>query len=582
MKRTVFIFIVGLVLMACTDQLEQYPQDKISPQTYFRNENDLRLYTNSFYNILPGAVGIFSEKVDNIVSNTLADELTGQRTVPTSGGGWDWGTLRNINFYLENSVKCDDENVRARYDGVARFFRAYYYFNMVKRFGDVPWYDKVISDKDTEALQKKRDTRTLVIDNMIKDLDFAIEHLPADRTVDQVSKWTALALKSRICLYEGTFRKYHTELAVSGWESMLDLAIEASEQLMKGSGYALYNTGNPGKDYLNLFASIDPIETEVILARLYSDALQIYHYVNYYLTSPGQGRNGLEKRLVNSYLMLDGNRFTDIPGYEKMTFVDEVKNRDPRLSQTIRTPGYTRIGETTRLVPDFSLCMTGYQIIKYLTSPKYDQYDRSCNAMPLMRYAEILLNYAEAKAERGTITQEDLDKSINLIRSRAGMPGLNLVNANADPDSYIAKLYPAVCGENKGVILEIRRERRIELVMESFRWDDVMRWKEVSACFLEPFKGMYFPATGSYDLDDDGKFDICIYKDEKPNAGDIQYYKLGVDIILESGESGNVMVNPHIQKIWDEDKDYFYPIPIQERLLNPNLTQNPGWDDGID
>ena len=452
MKRTVFIFIVGLVLMACTDQLEQYPQDKISPQTYFRNENDLRLYTNSFYNILPGAVGIFSEKVDNIVSNTLADELTGQRTVPTSGGGWDWGTLRNINFYLENSVKCDDENVRARYDGVARFFRAYYYFNMVKRFGDVPWYDKVISDKDTEALQKKRDTRTLVIDNMIKDLDFAIEHLPADRTVDQVSKWTALALKSRICLYEGTFRKYHTELAVSGWESMLDLAIEASEQLMKGSGYALYNTGNPGKDYLNLFASIDPIETEVILARLYSDALQIYHYVIYYLTSPGQGRNGLEKRLVNSYLMLDGNRFTDIPGYEKMTFVDEVKNRDPRLSQTIRTPGYTRIGETTRLVPDFSLCMTGYQIIKYLTSPKYDQYDRSCNAMPLMRYAEILLNYAEAKAERGTITQEDLDKSINLIRSRAGMPGLNLVNANADPDSYIAKLYPAVCGENKGVI----------------------------------------------------------------------------------------------------------------------------------
>ena len=312
MKRTVFIFIVGLVLMACTDQLEQYPQDKISPQTYFRNENDLRLYTNSFYNILPGAVGIFSEKVDNIVSNTLADELTGQRTVPTSGGGWDWGTLRNINFYLENSVKCDDENVRARYDGVARFFRAYYYFNMVKRFGDVPWYDKVISDKDTEALQKKRDTRTLVIDNMIKDLDFAIEHLPADRTVDQVSKWTALALKSRICLYEGTFRKYHTELAVSGWESMLDLAIEASEQLMKGSGYALYNTGNPGKDYLNLFASIDPIETEVILARLYSDALQIYHYVNYYLTSPGQGRNGLEKRLVNSY------RWKSFYGYSRI------------------------------------------------------------------------------------------------------------------------------------------------------------------------------------------------------------------------------------------------------------------------
>ena len=281
--------------------------------------------------------------------------------------------------------------------------------------------------------------------------------------------------------------------------------------------------------------------------------------------------------------MKDGSRFTDIKGFDTMFFNDEVKNRDPRLSQTIRTPGYTRIGETEPLVQEFGSTVTGYQLIKFVTERDYDTYGKSINDMPIFRYAEILLNYAEAKAELGILEQNDLDKSIKLIRDRVAMPNINMNNANSNPDHYLEKQYPHVNGENKGVILEIRRERRIELVMESFRWDDMMRWKE-GATFVEQFKGMYFPGLGTFDLDGNGEIDICLYDGEKPeiDGKSIQYLKLNSDVTLENGNSGCIVVNPHISKKWDENKDYLYPIPIQERLLNPNLTQNKGWDDGID
>ena len=580
-KKLIYLGAICALFNSC--DLEKYPLDAVSPETFFNTENDLKLYTNSFYNALPDAEGIYNESVDNIIKMDLSDELRGTRIVPTSGGGWTWSELRNINFYLENSERCENESARKRYDALARFFRAYFYFDKVKRFGDVPWYATVIGDKDEELLLKPRTPRVEVMQNILSDIDFAIENLPSDKRINEVTKWTALALKSRICLYEGTFRKYHTEFNLPDYKSYLELSIEASEEIMSQSGYSIFSTGNPNSDYLNLFASHDAIQSEVILARDYDDPLQVYHNLNYYVMTASYGRPGLEKRLVNSYLMKDGSRFTDIKGFDTMFFNDEVKNRDPRLSQTIRTPGYTRIGETEPLVQEFGSTVTGYQLIKFVTERDYDTYGKSINDMPIFRYAEILLNYAEAKAELGILEQNDLDKSIKLIRDRVAMPNINMNNANSNPDHYLEKQYPHVNGENKGVILEIRRERRIELVMESFRWDDMMRGKE-GATFVEQFKGMYFPGLGTFDLDGNGEIDICLYDGEKPeiDGKSIQYLKLNSDVTLENGNSGCIVVNPHISKKWDENKDYLYPIPIQERLLNPNLTQNKGWDDGID
>ncbi|MFA5326343.1 MAG: RagB/SusD family nutrient uptake outer membrane protein [Prolixibacteraceae bacterium] len=578
-KYSIFGLLLGLVFLGSCD-LNNLPLDSISPNTFFNTENDLRLYTNSFYNMLPSAEGVYNEKIDNIVSSDLADELRGTRIVPTSGGGWSWSDLRNINYFLLNSGKCPDIKAVAKYNGVAKFFRAYFYFSMVERFGDVPWYSQPIEPNDEAMLTQARDPRVLVMDSVLADINYAISKLPAEKKVNEITKWTALALKARICLFEGTFRKYHTEFSLPNPDKFLDEAIAASDELMKTGPYKIYME-NPETAYLKLFSAMDANPDEIILARDFSDALQVYHNLNYYTMTASYGRPGLEKNLVNSYLMKDGTRFTDIPGYDKIEFYDETKNRDPRLSQTIRTPGYTRIGETTTLVQEFGATVTGYQLIKFVTERKWDTYGKSANDMPIFRYAEVLLNFAEAKAERGTLTQADLDRSVKLIRDRVAMPNINLAQANSNPDPYQAEMNTQVKGDNKGVILEIRRERRIELVMESFRWNDIMRWKEGSI-LTKQFKGMYFPGLGSFDLDQDGKIDVVIYEGTKPSTTNVQLLKLNGDITLENGnQGGNILINSNITKKFDENKDYLYPIPISERLLNPNLTQNPGWDDGL-
>jgi hypothetical protein len=578
MKKLIAIIALSIGLASC--DLNRLPMDAISPETFFNTENDLLLYTNSFYNMLPGAEDVYNEDVDNVVKNNLRDELQGTRIVPTSGGGWTWTNLRNINYFLANSGKCPDKNAVAKYNGIARFFRAYFYFNMVKRFGDVPWYSSTIEVEDEEMLTKARDPRTLVMDSVMADLDYATLALGATTTrqVNTITKWTVLALKSRIGLYEGTFRKYHTEFNLPDAEKFLDASIAASQELMTNSGYSIYKA-TPETAYLKLFSADNAIADEIILARDFSDELQVYHNLNYYTMTASYGKPGLEKKLVNSYLMKDGSRFTDIKGYETMQFFEETQNRDPRLSQTIRTPGYTRIGETTQLVPEFGATVTGYQLIKFVSEPKWDTFNKDITDMPIFRYAEVLLNYAEAKAEKGTLTQEDLEMSTKLTRERVGMPNINMVNANAKPDPYQAQMYTNLSGKNAGVILEIRRERRVELVMENFlRWDDIIRWKE-GQLLTKQFKGMYFPGPGNYDLDKNGKVDLVIYEGTKPTVPGAQLLKLGSEILLENGnKGGNIVVNGHITKKFDENKDYLYPIPKQERLLNTNLTQNPNWE----
>ncbi|MGL5276651.1 RagB/SusD family nutrient uptake outer membrane protein [Myroides sp.] len=571
-----FLAVLATTLTSCSeDFLDRTPLSEVTDENFFQKESDLILFSNSFYRMFP-STSIYNgdSSSDNIIQNTLSEEMRGARTVPTTGGGWSWTDLRNINYFLANYERVPDKNVTKHYGGLAKFFRAYFYFEKVKRFGDVPWYDYVIDPNDTASLEKPRDPRSVVVDNIMKDLDFAIENMKPTKSAYRISKWTALALKARVGLFEGTYMKYR---GLKGYEKYLTQAVEAADLLMKESGYKVYSTGKPEKDYLNLFASHSAIEQEVILAREYSTELNIKHNVNYYTITSSYGRPGMPKDLVNSYLMKDGSRFTDKPNYNKIQFAQETKDRDLRLSQTIRTPKYTRIGGNIELAPDLSASVTGYQLIKYVTEAQYDTNSASIVDLPLFRYAEVLLNYAEAKAELGTLTQEDLDKSINVIRARVAMPALVLSAANATPDQYLANQYRNVQNTNKGVILEIRRERRIELYMEDHRWEDIVRWKEGQK-LTQPIEGMYFPNTGSYDLDQNGTVDIHIYDGQKPNENQkgVYYVKLGRDLNL----STNSLVEPHPTfrtRVFKEEKDYLYPIPIQELQLNPNLKQNPGW-----
>lgn len=583
MKHTIInaLFLsAAIACISCEDMLDYQPKDRLSPDTYFKTETDCELWTNNYYTVFPSAEGIYSEPYDVIVRDVLADEISGVRKPMPTDGNWNWEKLREMNFFLSRASQVEDESVRLEYEGLTRFFRAYFYFEKVKRYGDVPWVDRPLGS-DEEELYKGRDSRESVMEKVMEDVDFAIANLPEVQNVYRVTRWTARALKSRIALFEGTFRKYH---GLDGYEEFLQACVNASEPFLTGP-YSIYTSGST--PYQDLFTSQNAIETEIILARAYTSAISgMTHDVNGHLTGATMGRPGMTRNVVNMYLMRDGSRYTDQENYAIKTFVEECKNRDLRMAQTLRTPGYKRIGGSKELAPDLSRSTTGYQLIKYLTEEKYDANKASTNDMPLFRLAEVLLNYAEAKAELGTLKQADLDNTIRPLRARAGLPDLDMEEANANPDPYLSSPetgYANVTGDNKGVILEIRRERTLETPMEGLRYWDIMRWKEGKR-FEKPIEGLYFPGTGEYDLDGNGSVDVCIYDTEKApgNSADVLYLKLGTDIVLSGGTSGNVLAHSTQQRTWNEERDYLYPIPTDDRVLTQGaISQNPGWNDGL-
>lgn len=593
-----------LALAACNDSLDLLPADRISENDYFRDESDFQLFTNPLYNdMLPKTQ--FALQSDLYVCQNLSDEMMGgtNRQVPVSGGGWTWTSLRRINTLLGRVGNCPDQSVVEKYTAVARFFRAYFYADMIARFGDVPWYETELGSSSPE-LYKPRDSREFVMTKIIEDIDYAIMHLP--RKADEpeapfrVTKTAAMALKSRFCLFEGTFRKYHgLSLDGNGWEYYLRQAADAADAAMKLGDNSLFTTGHPDTDYNILFAQDDASIDEYVLAVSFRYGIfNNSHNANAHALLSSQARPGYTRKMVNMYLMADGSRFTDKEGWATMGFREETTGRDPRLAQSIRTPGYHRIDRTQILPPDFDVAITGYQPVKFVQSPdaaggNTDRASYSVNDMPVIRYAEILLNYAEARAELGLLTQDDLDRSVNLVRARAGMPPMDLAQANACPDPYLMSEmtgYPNVEGPEKGAILEIRRERAVELVQEGFRWNDLMRWKSGKSIDdqpgYSPISGMYFPGPGEYDLSGDGNVDLILYPvgSPKPSAEKgVQVMELGKQIVLTEGDKGYIWFHKSISRApFDEGRDYLLPIPIHERSLNHSLVQNPGWADGLD
>lgn len=269
-----------------------------------------------------------------------------------------------MNTLLEYADMCEDKEAVLKYTAVTRFFRAFFYFEKIKRFGDVPWYDVQLGSAD-EALYKPRDSRELVLSKMLEDIDFAITSGGLTESAADpyhVNKWAALALKAQFCLYEGTYRKYHG-LRLDGHDAdfYLDLAAKAAGEIIRKGPYKLYQTGNPQKDYMMLFVQEKASTDEYLLAIAFDYAIGARHNASAYTLLPTQGRPGLTRKFINTYLMKDGTAFTDRPGWQEMQFIEETAGRDPRLAQSIRTPGYTRIGQQDVLPPDFGVTVTGYQ-----------------------------------------------------------------------------------------------------------------------------------------------------------------------------------------------------------------------------
>jgi hypothetical protein len=577
MKRLLIILVCTAALGACKkDFLDRLPISDITSPAFFNNEKDLSLYVNSFYEALPGTQ-VYSDDIssDNVEPGVIGDVVAGRHVVPTdaSSAQWTWGDLRNVNYFLAHYSKAAvSDSIKAHYAGIARFFRAFFYFRKVQRFGDVPWYSQALESNSPE-LYKGRDPRLLVIDSILADLDYAAANIKGAKNVSRITRWAALALKARVCVSEGSYRIYHSELGLSGATALLEKGAAAAQEIMQSGQYKLYTSGKPESDYGALFSADAANVDEYILARVYDRTLTKTHAANGTFITPTLSAPGLTKSLVNSYLMKDGTPFSAQAGYASQPYWEEVKNRDPRLSQTIRTPGYKRIGTAAALAPDYSNALTGYQCIKFVTGTDQDGYNTNSNDLPLFRYAEVLLNYAEAKAELKQFTQADADLSVNLLRARAGMPAMNVALLSIDP------LLQAEYGLSDPAILEVRRERRVELAMEGFRYQDLMRWKRGPLLALV-FKGAWYPGKGSYDLDGDGKNDVSLV-DALPANPDktLQYIILSADKTLSEGDKGNIIVHPNTPKTFTDPKHYLFPLPRTELLLNTNLTQNTGWEE---
>jgi hypothetical protein len=572
-SRFLALLLAAFLFASCDSFLDREPQDAVTPQTYFQSEQELETYVDGLYSYLPGE-SIYSDDFtsDNVVQKTPNQVVAGKHTVPQTGGGWTWDYLRDVNFLLANATSNGVPGAEANpYIGVARFFRAWFYFDMVKRFGDVPWYSQPLEPGD-EGLYSARDSRTMVMDSVLADLNFAVEHVPAEAPFGKIDRGAALAFKARVCLHEGTFRTYH---GMDGAQQWLEAAAGAAREVIDSGEFSLYSTGNPEEDYKQLFIMEDASQEEVILPQIYSRALEKTHSANYTFLSTTYGNPGYTESFVDTYLNADGTPFSSRPGYDTLSFYSETQNRDPRLAQTFRTPGYTRINRSEALVPNFDNARSGYQNIKFVMSPTYDGFGANVNDLPILRYAETLLIYAEARAELGELTQEDLNLSINRLRERVGMPPMQLENLPNDP--LLQERYPDVSATQPTAIREIRRERRVELAMEGFRYDDLMRW-EAGPLMAEQFVGMYFDETGVHDIVHDGNPDVAVVESmPSETQSGVQYLTLDEVVGLTGGTQGDIVPHPDLEKTFTAPKHYYYPIPTAQLTLNENLEQNPGW-----
>lgn len=587
--RKYLIFILSIAFVSCS-LLEQESVDTTNPNIAFSSEAGLKLYVTGFYAMLPSAAAIYSSDnmSDIIARKDIPDFYRDGAFGPVQSSGWSWSQLRNINYFLEhNTNEKVDEETRSNYNGIARFFRALFYFEKVKRFGDVPWIPTTLNVDDNEYLYAGRDSRVLIMKQIMNDLDFAIENIDSssnDESRNYITKYVAAAFKSRIALFEGTFRKYHANYNLADSVSwFLQEAADAASIVMDEGGFSLNMEGE--EPYADLFVKDKVNKKEFILAASYDEKLGALHASNWYYTSSTYGdRLNLTRRFVNTYLKLDGTAFTNNSAYKTTSFPAELRNRDKRLAQTIRTPGYTRLvsDKNVAISPVFSYTYTGYQPRKWVTAnSSSDNGQLNSNCIPIIRYAEVLLNYAEAKAELGTLTDLEWSKTIGLLRGRAGITG-GLDVKPTIVDAYMqAQFFSSI---SDPTILEIRRERAIELALEGFRFYDMVRWK-CGELMENEWRGFYVEALNTpMDLNEDGISDVVFYRGDKPTAlPNVTYVNVSDEVDgksnemrLSEGVKGEIIWLYGTGIIWD-DKYYLYPIPEADRLINPTLGQNPGW-----
>ena len=598
----VYITIFAAMTICCSscndDFMNQSPQTDITVAGFFKTPEDLALYINGLYddgNLISAGMG-WDDNSDNTAFcltrsdtwNAIYSTLYPDNVV----GGWDnWGSLRKVNLMLNNLQRVTGDEAKINnYIGIARYCRAWFYFNKIKNYSDVPWSDDVLEANDPK-LYAPADPRTLVADKIVEDLEFAIANISAETgNKTRVHKYCAMALLSRFCLYEGTYRKYHPELNLQSTANrFLERAVSISEELMNSGKFELTGSGTPldlgngvtgSQGFRDLFCSNDMSGNREIIQWVH------YRYPHRSFSATQLIRGvyfGLSRSLQECFLTKDGRPFSTVVGYDRKTFMEVFTNRDPRLAETLAYPG-----------------CKGHDDVTHNPSPNTGGYNQSKGAarLPMLvgggaeaygasvtyRYAEVLLNYAEAKAELGQFGAAEAAKSINLLRSRVNMPSFD---AAREVDETLRGQYPNI---TDNTLLALRRERRVELAGEGHRLADLQRWY-AGKLFEEPasMQGIYIRQPGPYDVTGDGKPDFAILKTEsdrdnysvEEQESVIGWYyldKTDLPFKISDPASGSGYVIPEKNsRSFVEPKCYYIPIPTSQISLNPNLKQPPGW-----
>ena len=600
MKNNIIALILSASVLVVSCDLAEQPKAKAGRDMIFGSETGLLTYTNGFYEYLPDYDNAHKQNItmDNAAKNATGTYEVGAYTTNTSTS-WSWGSIRNVNYFLKYNTNPNvSEPIRNNYSGIARLFRAYLYFNKLVQYGAVPWID-IPLEPDSPELYKTQDSRDVIISKMIEDLDFAAANITEDKITpnsNRVNRWTALFFKSRICLFEASFRKYHATGSKFGKEYLKDCKISAEElyrqaadaaqEIIEKGPYRLY-TGTPYANgrgsYRELFISDNAVSQEVMLSLALDPVLQLGEANWYYNSSTYGPHLCMTHAFAKTYLNLDGTPYNDKKGDTYKTFAEETSGRDYRLNQTIRGADYTCKDKEGVFVPTpanmTGHSLTGYQFTKYVMDDiSFDGGRTNYNDVPIARYAEVLMNYAEAKAELGTLTDADWEKTIGALRGRAGITGgLDKKPTTADP--YMMSIYTGVTDP---VILEVRREREIELILEGLRLNDLKRWACGKLWETAAWDGIYIPALNTpLDLNGDGTNDVFVTEDSKysgPYKSIAMYTGDNLKVVkLADDTKGGYRLNYEISRVWN-DNMYIYPIPEIVIQKNPNLKQNPGWD----
>lgn len=566
MKKSVLYALAAsvMVLASCNDMLDKSPRSEFSNNpTFWSNANSVESYSNALYENYSGygqggsGGWFYFKSLSDDQANPNFDNWT-FTSVPNTSSYWSspFEEIRRCNYLIEGmAISSLADGVKKNYEAVARLNRAWQYFQLVREYGDVQWYEKVVLDPNNEEeVNQPRTDRDVVMDNIVADLDFAIENLTTVKAGNAWSKHMALAMKSDVCLFEGTYCKYRTQedngkpADAARAQKYLQLAVAASQELMN-AGYAL--SANYGDVYNSLNLNGNP---EVIFWRNYHKDVLGHSTVDY--TTGSTAQRGITKDAVDAFLFRDGKPLattsldTDDKAELDKTGHYSIKkmlaNRDKRLSVIIdsivcfKGHGWPRDPQLAEMTSS-----TAYTIAKYdnalMGTDNPTLYRNGIGSgytdAPIFWISVVYLNYAEAKAELGTLTQEDLNNTVNKLLARGEVPALTLTPA-ADP------------ANNHGVsnlLWEIRRCRRCELMTDNwYRYWDLVRWHQ-----LDKLDSKKYPNIN-----------------RGANLSNVPNCEVALD--------GGYVIATSATRTFDK-KHYFWPIPQQQITLGNKTTQNDGW-----